>query len=236
MFFSNKEKVNIALDSKKPFIVLNFKTYKESEGDNALRLAEICAKVQKKTGLNIIVCVQAIDLKDVSEAVHIPVFAQHVDNNAVGKSTGSILPEELVDINIHGTLLNHSEKRLEFKDVKSTVLKLKELNMTSIVCAKNDAEVKKFASIKPVRPDFIAVEPPELIGGEVSVSSSKPDIIKKSVQLSSGANLLVGAGIKDNNDVKLALNYGAKGVLLASHFVFSKNPEKFLFDLVNGLY
>lgn len=236
MIFSKKPKAIIAIDVNKPLIVLNFKTYKESEGENALRLSKIAEKVQKKTGLNIIVCVQAIDIKDVSEAVKIPVYAQHVDDELIGKSTGNIVAEELVDINVFGSLLNHSEKRIDIKEIKATLLRLKELNMKSIVCARNDTEAKKMALIKPIKPDYIAVEPPELIGGELSVSSAKPDIIKKAVKACQGVPVLVGAGVKDNNDVKLALSYGAKGVLLASHFVLSKDPEKFLLDLVNGLY
>ncbi len=73
------------------------------------------------------------------------------------------------------------------------------------------------------------------IGGEKSVSTAKPEIIPKAVKACSGVNVLVGAGIKDANDLKVALVHGAKGVLLASHFVLSKDPEKFLMELVQGV-
>jgi triosephosphate isomerase len=223
------------LDYSKPFIVLNFKTYKEASGEYALRLAKAAENVQRKTGLNFIVASQAIDLKEIAAAVRIPVYAQHTDYAAIGKSTGNIIAENLMDINVHGTLLNHSEKRLDARIIQKTVLRMKEIDLKTIVCVANNTEAKKYSAIKPVRPDFIAIEPPELIGGETSVSSAKPDIIEKAVKACAGVNVLVGAGIKDNNDLKVALSYGAKGVLLASHFVMSKDPEKFLMDLIRGV-
>lgn len=224
-----------AIDYNKPFIVLNFKTYKESSGSNALKLAKIAENVQKTTKTNIIICVNHIDLKEVSSKVKIPVFAQHIDNKEAGKSTGSLVIENLLGDNIKGSILNHSEKKLSAKDLAASVTKLKEYNMISIVCASNYVEAKKISGINPIKPTFIAVEPPELIGGEKSVSESKPEIIPKSVKACNGIPLLVGAGIKTNQDLKVALQNGARGVLLASHFVLSKDPEQFLKDLIKDI-
>ena len=235
MIFNKKPFVTKKLDYNRPVIVLNFKTYKESTGDNAVKLALIAEKIQEKTGLNIMICCQAIDLKNVASSVTIPVYAQHVDAQQIGQSTGSIIPEHLLNINVRGSLLNHSEYRIPAKVAEKTILKLKELDMVSVVCAKDNAEVKKFSTFKPIKPTFIAVEPPELIGGEVSVSQAKPDIIQKSVKACGNAPLLIGAGIKDSYDVKIALQYGAKGVLLSSHFVLARDPEKFLLELIKDI-
>jgi triosephosphate isomerase len=235
MFFNKKPFIVKKLDFTKPFIVLNLKTYKEGSDSNAVKLALIAEKVQQKTGLNIILCVQAIDLKEVASRVKIPIFAQHTDYAPIGKSTGSIVPEQLLNINIRGSILNHSEKRIDITEIEKIVIRLKELDMTSIVCAKNQVEAKQITKFKLVKPTFIAVEPPELIGGEVSVSQSKPDVIIKSVKACGNIPVLVGAGVKDNNDIKVALQNGAKGVLLASHFVLAKDPEKFLMDMLNGI-
>ncbi|HYD03075.1 MAG TPA: triose-phosphate isomerase [Alphaproteobacteria bacterium] len=224
-----------AIDFSKPFVVLNFKTYKESAGNNALRLAQIAEKVQKTTKINIIVCVNHIDLKEVCSKVKIPVFAQHIDNKEAGKSTGSVIVEDLLGDNVKGSLLNHSEKKIPVKDITSVVTKLKEYNMISIVCASNYTEAKQIAKIKPIVPTLIAVEPPELIGGEKSVSQSKPEVIPRSVKACGNIPVLVGAGIKSNEDLKIALQHGAKGVLLASHFVLSNDPEKFLKDLIKDI-
>jgi len=235
MIFNKKPFITKKLDFSKPFIVINFKTYKESTGSNATKLAQIAEKVQEQTGLNIIVCVQAIDLKDVASSVKIPVYAQHSDYSEIGKSTGNIIPEHLLNINVRGSLLNHSEKRIVIKDIEGSVIKLKELDMISIVCVKDYAEAKKVSGFKLIKPTFIAVEPPELIGGEVSVSQGKPEIISKAVKACGNVPVLVGAGIKDNNDLKIALRDGAKGVLLSSHYVLARDPEKFLIELLKDV-
>ncbi|MGV8086084.1 MAG: triose-phosphate isomerase [Candidatus Woesearchaeota archaeon] len=235
MFINKKPFTIEKLDFSKPFVMLNCKTYKEGSSENAVKLALIAEKVQKKTKLNIIVFVQAIDLKEVASKVKIPVFAQHCDYAALGKSTGKIIPEQLLDINIRGTILNHSENRIDIKDIEKTIIRLKELDMTSIVCVKDATEIKKIANFKVIRPTFIAVEPPELIGGEQSVSTAKPDIIPKSIKNSNKIPIIIGAGIKSNEDMKIALQNGANGVLLSSHFVLSKDPEKFLLELLKDI-
>jgi len=235
MFFNKKPFIVTKLDYTKPFIVLNLKTYKEGTDSSAVKLALIAEKVQKKTGLNIILCVQAIDLKEIASRVKIPIYAQHVDYKPVGKSTGNIVPEQLLNINIRGSLLNHSEKNISLNDIEKTVIRLKELDMTSIVCAKSQVEAKQISKFKVVKPTFIAVEPPELIGGEISVSQAKPEVITKSVGVCGDIPVLVGAGIKDNADVKVAISNGARGVLLSSHFVLAKDPEKFLVELLKGV-
>lgn len=233
--FSKKSVVVRQLDYSRPFVVLNLKTYKESQGRNAVRLAQVAERVGEKYHINMIVAVQAIDLKEVASQVKIPVYAQHADPAVVGKSTGSIVPEQLLDINVHGTLLNHSEKKVQIKDLQNTLLRLKELDIKHIVCVANNTEAKKVSSFKIVKPDFIAIEPPELIGGDISISSSKPEVIEKAVSACSGINVLAGAGIKDNMDVKTALRLGCKGVLLSSHYVRSINPEQFLTELVKDI-
>ncbi|GIU69621.1 MAG: hypothetical protein KatS3mg002_0857 [Candidatus Woesearchaeota archaeon] len=112
---------------------------------------------------------------------------------------------------------------------------MKELNLKSIVCVSNNSEAKKVSNFKLIKPDFIAIEPPELIGGENSVSSTKPEVIEKVVKICSGIPVLAGAGVKDNNDTKIALKLGCNGVLLSSHYVKSKDPEKFLIELIKDL-
>ena len=223
------------LDFSRPFVFLNLKTYKESQGENAVGLAKIAQKVGEQCRINMIVIPQALDLKDVASQVKIPVYSQHADYSLQEKSTGSIVPESLLHINVHGSILNHSEKRLPGKVIEKTVLRLKELDMKSIVCVADNAEAKKIASFKTVKPDFIAVEPPQLIGGEISISSAEPKIMEKAVNACKGIPVIAGAGIKSNNDFKIALSFGCKGVLLSSHYVLSKNPEKFLIELVKGI-
>ena len=79
--------------TKTPVVILNFKTYLESTGKNALNLAKISEKVAKETGFNIAVSVQAPDVYRIAQEVEIPVLAQHIDPVEAGGHTGSNLAE-----------------------------------------------------------------------------------------------------------------------------------------------
>jgi triosephosphate isomerase len=205
----------------KPLVVVNFKTYKEATGANALKLAKACSRFK-----NAIICVQAADLC-LAKKVKIPVFAQHVDLVDYGQFTGFILPEDVKADGAKGTLLNHSEHRLKFDVLKKLVQRCRKIKLKTIVCAKTADEVRKVSKLKP---DFVAIEPPELIGGKISVSTARPSLISDAVKKSI-VPVLCGAGVHTGEDVKIAMKLGAKGVLVASGVVKAKNPAKVLKEL-----
>ena len=213
-------------------IIVNFKTYESAVGENAVALAKIHEVVAKETGAEIAVAVNALDLEKVATAVKIPVFAQHVDAAGFGSFTGSIPPALVKKMGAVGTLLNHSEKRLDEK-LAECVTAAKAAGLKVVVCAEDDTEAEKIAA--ELQPDFVAVEPPELIGGEVSVTNANPEIVENSVKKVGATPLLVGAGVKNSEDVKIALKLGAKGVLLASGVTKAENPTDVLRDLASGL-
>jgi triosephosphate isomerase len=108
--------------------------------------------------------------------------------------------------------------------------------MVSVVCSNN---VSTSAAAAALNPDFVAIEPPELIGSGVSVSKANPEIITKSVEAVSGVNpgikVLTGAGIQSGECVKIAVDLGTDGVLLASSVVKAADPAVVLRDLVSKL-
>ena len=213
----------------KNILIVNFKTYENSTSKKALKLAKICEKVAKKTGKKIIVAVQTIDLNLIKDNVNIDVYAQHVDYHDQGQSTGFVTIESINKFK--GTLLNHSEHQLNEEIIKQTMHKLKKTKLKTVICANNIAKGIKLSKFKP---DYIAIEPPELIGGDISVSSANPKLISDSVK-KIDCNVIVGAGIKNSDDVKIAIELGAKGILVASGVTKAKNPEKVLLDLVKYL-
>jgi len=220
----------------KNLIVLNFKAYKESTGDNAVKLVKICDEVARENNVNIIVCPQYADIYRISNEVDIPVFAQGIENVKYGSNTGHVLPESVKEVGASGCLLNHSENRLKLADIDALIQKLKELGMTSIVCTNNIATTKAAAVLSP---DYVAVEPPELIGSGISVSKAQPEIITGSVDAVKDVNknvrVLCGAGISTGVDLKSALKLGTEGVLLASGIVCAKDPKAALLNLISGL-
>jgi len=108
--------------------------------------------------------------------------------------------------------------------------------MISVVCVKNVAEAKKFAKLNP---DYIAIEPPELIGSGRAISKERPELITNAVKAIKGSKrktkLLCGAGIVSGNDVQKAIQLGAKGILVASGIVKAKNWNKIIEDFAKAM-
>lgn len=204
-----------------PLWITNCKNYEQAVGGNAVELAMIHDEVAKETGLQAVVAVNAIDLATTVQAVNIPVLAQHVDGIDYGSKTGHIHPEVVKNVGAAATLLNHSEHRLSEEALKSAIQKCKEVGLQTIVCAESPEEVKKFADFLP---DVLAYEPPELIGSSDVSVASKPEAIKAALEYSGDIPLLVGAGIARPEDVRISLELGAKGFLVASAIVKAADP------------
>lgn len=215
-----------------PAIIVNCKAYENCLGDKAIRIAEVCERVAKLAQVTIAVAVDAADIYHVRMAVRIPVFAQHVDAVEPGAHTGAILPEAVKDAGAIGTILNHSEKKLTLPTLKKSIERAKKAGLLTLVCAATPEEAKKIAALKP---DLIAIEPPELIGGNVSVSKAKPEVITATTKAIKDIPILCGAGVKTKDDVAKAMQLGAKGILVASGVTLAKNPEQVLKDFASAM-
>jgi len=208
---------------KTPVLIINFKNYLEAVGEGAVRLAKVAEEVALETNTSIVVCPPLPNLSQVCAAVKIPVFAQHTDPAKAGSSTGAIVAEVIKASGAKGSILNHSEKRLDVNTIASTIKRLREVGLVSVVCAKEPSEVSLYSEFSP---DYIAIEPPELIGSGVAVSRAKPEVITESVKAvakNPEVEIICGAGIVDGKDVEAALRLGVCGVLVASGIV--KAPD-----------
>ncbi|MCP8309334.1 MAG: triose-phosphate isomerase [archaeon] len=221
---------------KERIMIINFKNYLEASDEGAIRLAKIAESVAKELDVEIIVAPPIPDLSIVAKSVRIPAFAQHVDLAKPGSTTGSIVPEIIKACGCAGTLLNHSEKRVPIKVIKELIPKLKDLGLYSVVCAKTPKEVKDRAMLLP---DYVAVEPPELIGTGRAVSKVKPEVILRSKdavkEVSDSVKLICGAGITSGEDVSIALKLGSFGILVASSIIKSDSWELKIRELAKPL-
>ena len=203
--------------------IINFKNYEEIAGAKALKLAKIAEKVSKKYRIKIAVAPPQQSLTEIAR-YHIPVLAQHLDTSSIGSTTGFMVPEIVKKSLVKGALINHSEHRIPAKQIMELVSRLKKLGMISVVCVKDVNEAKKYAKLNP---DYIAIEPPELIGTGKAVSKERPEVITRSVsavkQARNSTKLLCGAGIVSGEDVTKAMQLGARGILVASGIVKAKN-------------
>ena len=216
----------------KPLIIINFKTYPEAAGKKALLLAQKIAQV-KKDNYEIIIAPSLLTLMEVAEKTDLTVFSQHADYTSLGAHTGRISIEELKLLGVKGTILNHSERKIPLQFLKEIVDLCKNNRLNAVVCASNLAEIKKVAEFHP---EYIAYEPEELIGGNISVTTAKPDIIVQAVQaveaISPKTKVLCGAGVHSKEDLGQALLLGTKGVLISHSVVKAKDPKKFLNEML----
>ena len=216
-------------------MLVNFKCYLEATGAKAVQLARYAQQASKKLEVTVGVAPQAADLRLVSQQTKVPVFAQHIDPIKPGSHTGHVLPECVLEAGASGILVNHSERRLEVGLIEDVILRAKSLRLTTVVCA-NTAGIA--AAVASLRPDMIAVEPPELIGSGVAVSRAKPEIITDTVsrirQINSDVTILCGAGITSGEDVREALKLGTQGVLVASGVVKANDQRAAIEDLAKA--
>jgi triosephosphate isomerase len=219
-----------------PVIIVNFKTYLESTGKRGVELAKQAQKVSRETGYYVGVAPQLADLRAVAEAVDIPVFAQHIDPIKPGGYTGHVLAEAVQEAGAVGTLINHSERQLKLSDIDEIVKMTREKGLMSVVCANNPSISAAVASLKP---DMVAIEPPELIGTGIPVSKAQPEIVTGTVELVRRVNekvlILCGAGISHGADVSAALKLGTQGVLVASGIVKAKDPYAIMREFAEAM-
>ncbi len=215
--------------------VINCKNYEEISGDKIIKFVKTAEKISKKYKVKIAISPPQHLVGLVANS-SIPIFAQHVDDSKIGSTTGFIIPELLKKSKVKGSLINHSEHRISSKEIEKLVLKLKELKMTSILCVKDVAEVKKYVKLNP---DYIAIEPPELIGSGKAVSKEKPELITKAAEAVKSAKnntkLLCGAGIVSGEDVSKAIELGSKGILVASGIIKSKDWNSIMSEFAKSM-
>lgn len=220
---------------KTPAIIINFKAYQESLGKESLELAKAAEKVWKEKGVTIAVAPQLVDLRAVVSQVDVPVFAQSFDLVQAGAFTGSTTLGAVKDSGADGFILNHSERRVNISMISGAVRSARSLKLISLICADTPEAT---GAVSALNPDFVAIEPPELIGTGIPVSKAKPEVVTGSIdrvrRLGSTSKVICGAGISTAEDVRAALKLGTVGVLLASGVVKAKDPLAVISDMADA--
>ena len=217
-----------------PLVVVNFKTYQTAHGASAESLARAMSSIE--TEARMIAVVSAFDLSAVvSAAPDLEVWCQHLDPVGFGSNTGWLHPATAIERGASGTLVNHAEHKVSLEHVAMLLEQVPE-GFELCACA---ADVKEAIALASLGPDFVAVEPPELIGGDVSVTSADPEIVSGTARavrdVSASVGILCGAGVKSGSDVSKAIELGTSGVLLASGVTKSADPVASLKDLISML-
>lgn len=218
-----------------PLIIINFKSYLEATGRNAVELAKLAEKVSMETNVSIGVAPQFTDITSISSAVRIPVFAQHIDPIEPGSYTGRVLADAVKEAGAIGTLINHSERPMSISEIQKAIQIARGKDLISVVCASNQMVSGAVATFNP---DIVAVEPPELIGTGMPVSRVQPEVVLNTVKVVKDTNpgiiVLCGAGICSGDDVAAALRLKTQGVLLSSAVVKAKDPYSVMLELAKA--
>ena len=154
-----------------PLVVVNLKTYETAHGAGAETLAQAIASVE--TDARMVVAVSAFDLSAVvAAAPELEVWCQHLDPVGFGSYTGWLHPATAVERGATGTLINHAEHKVSIEHVAMLLDSVPE-GFTVCACA---ADIDEARALSALEPDYVAVEPPELIGGDISVTTADPTI------------------------------------------------------------
>ena len=215
-------------------VVVNFKTYQTAHGASAEELALAMSGIE--TDARMIAAVSALDLAAVvAAAPDLEVWCQHLDPVGFGSNTGWLHPDTAVERGATGTLINHAEHKVSIEHVAMLLDQVPE-DFCVCACAADIDEAQALAALGPT---YVAVEPPELIGGDVSVTSADPGIVSGTVaavrEVTDEVGILCGAGVKSGEDVATAMELGTIGVLLASGVTKADDPRAALDDLVSML-
>ncbi|MCH1524662.1 MAG: triose-phosphate isomerase [Candidatus Thalassarchaeaceae archaeon] len=215
-------------------VVVNFKTYESAHGIAAEELALIMEQIE--TDARMIAVVSAFDLSAVvSAAPNLEIWTQHLDPINFGSNTGWLHPETAIQRGAKGTLINHAEHKVSIEHIAMLLDNVPE-GFTICACA---ADIDEARALSALQPDYVAVEPPELIGGEISVTTADPEIVSGTArairEISEDVGILCGAGVKNGQDVLKAIELGTSGVLLASGVTKVRDAVAALNDLVSEL-
>lgn len=217
-------------------LLVNFKNYPEVLGEGSVRLALAVKKGAEAAGVEGIVAPPIPMLGLVASRARVWVYSQTIGSDLGDKSTGSVVPEAVKAAGGRGTILNHSESRKTTAELRRLVPLIKSHGLEICLCAQTAAEA---ARLSVLGPNYLAVEPPELIGSGIAVSRARPELIQRTVTASRRAGyegpILCGAGIVGADDVKKAVELGADGVLVASAVVKASHWESKIMELSSAL-
>lgn len=215
-------------------IFINFKTYEQGTGQKAVELVHKLCDCQGETGVPVIPVVQVVDVRIAVQASDHEVWVQHTDGVEYGQFTGWILPEAIKEAEAKGAFLNHSENKKDMADLTTIVGRCREVGLKTLVFA---ADLEELKEILELRPDYVSYEPPGLIASrETSVARAKPEVIGKAAALAkeAGIPLVVGAGVKDVEDIRVSREQGAVGVVVSSAVVLADDPKGVVLSLAEG--
>src|SRR3990170_5025750 len=129
-----------------PTLIVNLKGYDEVLGERPIRFAEVANFLsQKYKNVTILIAPPSPIFEKIAKIT--PSISQHIDPLEPSGRTGYILPKEIRLLGGIGSLINHSERRIPFEDIKKNIELCKKYHLVSFVCARDIEEVESIAKL-----------------------------------------------------------------------------------------
>ena len=104
--------------ARTPFIAGNWKMFK-TQADAEMFISGLLPRLYAADGVDVAICVPFTDLQamvDSTRGSRVQVFAQNMHQAADGAFTGEVSAPMLTEIDVHGVVLGHSERRQYFAE------------------------------------------------------------------------------------------------------------------------
>lgn len=217
-------------------IILNFKTYSEATGENAVKLlnaVQNVAQLKPELAQHIFSAPSMLDLVSMRKRYkNINIMSQHVDNKSAGSTTGWVTAENLVAQEIEFSVLNHAERRVWSDTIVEDIKTIQSKGIKVVVCCESLEEAKTLLEAQPYG---IAYENKDLIGSGKSITQERPEAVQEFINLVKGkTKAIIGAGVSTGEDIKAGMGMGADGFILASAFVKASDPEAKAIELAEA--
>jgi triosephosphate isomerase (TIM) len=204
-----------------PFFEIGPKTFL---GRSALlEIAEAAAAASVRHGVAVMITPPALDLEAVKRAAPgLWVFAQAMDVDAPGMSTGAVLPEALAAVGADGVMLDHAERPLPAGALPAAIARAAECGLLTLVCADG---VERALSCAAHRPDLILLEPHELIG--TAGRRERPWIGEADeaiARVAPGTLVMHSGGVGDEDTTRAIIAQGAAGTGATTAIVQARDP------------
>ena len=103
--------------ARTPFVAGNWKMFK-TVGDAEMFISGLLPQLYSADGIDVAICVPFTALQamvDSTRGSRVQVFAQNMHQAADGAYTGEISAAMLTDLDVHGVVLGHSERRASIR-------------------------------------------------------------------------------------------------------------------------
>ena len=206
---------------KSPFLVVNPKSY--LYGEKSLELAKSVDETAGKTGLQIFFTCPFADVRYIKENTkHIVVTVQHMESLKPGRGMGHIFPESVKEAGAGAAFLNHAENQLTIAELSKTIIRARELDMITIVCADSLLEARAIINFDP---DILLCEPTDLIGtGQTADNSYVLETTSQIKAINPNVAVMVASGITTADDVYNVIHLGADGTGGTSGILKAPDP------------